>query len=263
VLTPRPIDPERLHLINTPLTLRLATEVDWLSGWADSIRQAVETGATYSAGFPLDPVEDYNRFGQQYQGPVVLITDALCYSTTDIFAAGFQDHTIGRILGTSGNTGAGGANVWALELLSQLLPEEGSPFGALPQGASFRVSIRRTTRVGERSGVPVEDLGIVPDERHELTKNDLLNSNEDLIAHAGKMLAGLPAYALSAEARDGRVTATTKGLSRIDAYVDGRPVLSLDVDDGENTFELAATSGLLELRGFDRDALAASRRLSL
>jgi hypothetical protein len=263
VLTPRPIDPERLHLINTPLTLRLATEVDWLSGWSDSIRQAVETGATYSAGFPLDPVEDYNRIGQQYQGPVVLITDALCYSTTDIFTAGFQDHVVGRILGTSGNTGAGGANVWALELLSQLLPKKDSPFGALPQGASFRVSIRRTTRVGDRSGVPVEDLGIVPDERHELTKNDLLSGNEDLIAHAGKMLADLPAYGLSAAADNGQITATTKGLSRIDAYVDGRPVLSLDVDEGENTFQLAATSGLLELRGFDGDTLAASRRLSL
>ena len=37
--------------------------------------------------------------GQTYHGPVVLITDALCYSTTDIFAAGFQDHDLGFVLG--------------------------------------------------------------------------------------------------------------------------------------------------------------------
>ena len=27
-----------------------------------------------------------------HQGPVVLVSDALCYSTTDIFVAGFQDN---------------------------------------------------------------------------------------------------------------------------------------------------------------------------
>ena len=42
----------------------------------------------------------------------MLVTDAFCYSTTDIFAAGFQDHEIGTILGCHDNTGAGGANVW-------------------------------------------------------------------------------------------------------------------------------------------------------
>ena len=45
-----------------------------------------------------------NLFGQRYYGPVALIIDALCYSTTDIFAAGFQDHEIGPVIGTT--TGA-------------------------------------------------------------------------------------------------------------------------------------------------------------
>jgi len=34
-----------------------------------------------------------------------------CYSTTDMFAAGFKDHGIGKILGVDNDTGAGGANV--------------------------------------------------------------------------------------------------------------------------------------------------------
>jgi C-terminal processing protease CtpA/Prc len=42
------------------------------------------------------------RSGQKYFGPVILIIDALCYSTTDMFAAGFQDHNIGEVLGADG-----------------------------------------------------------------------------------------------------------------------------------------------------------------
>ena len=40
------------------------------------------------------------------------------------FAAGFQDHGLGPILGVSGNTGAGGANVWTHDLLRDLWPGE-------------------------------------------------------------------------------------------------------------------------------------------
>ena len=68
---------------------------------------ALQTGSTFSAGFPISPPEDCNAIGQKYFGPVVLVTDALCYSTTDIFAAGFQDHQIGPVLGVDGNTTTG------------------------------------------------------------------------------------------------------------------------------------------------------------
>jgi Peptidase family S41 len=269
VLTPRAIEPERLAFVNTPLTFRLARENDFISQWTDSIAQAVETGSTFSLGFPIEPDEEYNRIGQQYQGPVVLITDALCYSTTDIFAAGFQDHRIGPILGTSGNTGAGGANVWTHDLLSQLITGPDSPFEELPSGASFRVSIRRTTRVGDRAGVPVEDLGVVPDEIHQLTKRDLLEGNQDLFERAGALLAGTRAYALTVdtEPEDAglQVKATTRNLSRIDVSVNTRPVLTVDVADGENGFEVAAVGDgdTVELRGFDGERLAACRRIEL
>ena len=45
----------------------------------------------------------------------------------------------------------------------------------------MRVAIRRTTRVKDNVGQPVEDLGVKPDQMHRLTRNDLLNENEDLI----------------------------------------------------------------------------------
>ncbi len=132
VLTPRPIDPERFAFIVSPLTRQLCEVLTWLSDWKDSIVEAVETGAAFSHGFPLVPVAACNDRGQKYQGPVVLVTNARCYSATDIFSAGFQDHEIGTILGTSGATGAGGANVWDHELLLSLLPGLDSPFRACP-----------------------------------------------------------------------------------------------------------------------------------
>lgn len=268
VLTPRAIEPERLHFINTPLTARLTRDNDFIAQWSESVAQAVETGATYSLGFTIDSEEEANRIGQQYYGPVLLITDALCYSTTDIFAAGFQDHEIGPILGTSANTGAGGANVWTHELLSQLLPGDDSPLRPLPAGASFRVSIRRTTRVGARSGVPVEDLGVVPNEVHRMTRTDVLEGNKDLLERAGQLLADLPGYslALETEAENGSVAVkvSTKNVSRLDASVDTRPLLSVDVDADETTFEVPAGEGrVLELRAYDGDRFAACRRVTL
>jgi C-terminal processing protease CtpA/Prc len=269
ILTPRPIEPAPFGFINTPLTLRLAQKTAFLEEWRDSIAQAVEIGTTYSLGFPIDAAQDVNDRGQQYEGPVVLVVDALCYSTTDIFAAGFRDHEIGPVLGTNGNMGAGGANVFTHDLLRQLLGKDGSPLGPLPGGASFRVAIRRTTRVGKNAGVPLEDLGVVPDEVHQMTRRDLLEDNHDLLERAGAMLAGLPAHALTVEtSKVGdhvEVKATTKKLTRLDLFVDSRPLESRDVADGETTFELPGSAGprLLELRGYDGDKLGACRRIQL
>jgi hypothetical protein len=95
--------------------------------------------------------------------------------------------------------------------------------------------------------------------------DDVLNENEDLLARAGEMLAALPKRALSAELAGTEITVTTKGISRLDAYVDRRPRRTLDVTDGETTFELGAEAGLaslLELQGYDGAELVAARRVS-
>ncbi len=292
VLAPRRIEPEPLQLVNTPLTLELCRrhapspfnalvpgfDLD-LGPWVGSIDQSIQTGAIYSRGFPITTAESANAIGQQYHGPVVLITNARCYSATDIFAAGFQDHEIGPILGTDDNTGAGGANVWTHGLLSILFseaappfaPVPGSPFQDLPHGADMRVAFRRNLRVGERAGTPLEDLGVQPDFRHHMTRADLLHGNVDLIARAGEILAGLPVRALAIQATaspDGSlaVEATTGGTDRLDVYLDGRPQTSLDVVDGANAFTLPSPAGsasVLRLDGFASGELVAARRLTL
>jgi Peptidase family S41 len=271
VLTPNRIEPTLLSFINTPLTLELCQKNAFIKQWTPSIKEAIETSEAYSQGFPVDDPTQSNRVGQRYQGPVLLITDALCYSATDIFAAGFQDNRVGVVLGVHARTGAGGANVWTHELLRQLLPGAGSPFTPLPKGASFRVAIRRVMRVGLSAGVPLEDLGVSADKRHDMTKNDLLNANEDLIKKAAGLLAQQPVFSLQATvgpvaAGVRTVTAQTAGIDRVDALVDGRPRQSADVQNGTNQFAIPKPgSGAhhLELRGFRADALKVVLHLDL
>jgi C-terminal processing protease CtpA/Prc len=153
--------------------------------WVPSINLALETGEIYSQGFPLTADQQANSsINYRYPGKVVLLIDPLCYSTTDIFTAGFQDHGIGKIIGTSGHTGAGGANVWTYDFFADL-----PGFGVLPKGVSFRTAIRRSTRVKANAGVPLEDLGVQPDDIHLMTRRDILQSNADLIDKAGKFLS--------------------------------------------------------------------------
>jgi hypothetical protein len=188
----RPVEAERLHFINTELTLDIAKS-DALGGfakqWQRSIELSLLTAAVYSQGFPIESPEATNQIGRQYDGNVILITDARCYSTTDIFAAGFQDNKIGLILGVDGNTGAGGANVFTHDLVQTVLAGPESPIEPLPNGANMRVAIRRTTRVGDNTGLPLEDIGVIPDEIHQLTHNDLMNGNPDLINEAARILS--------------------------------------------------------------------------
>ena len=203
LLTPHKIEPELFEFVNSPLNLeicRTAPKIEGLAQWRDSIAQSILIGSSYSLGFPLTSRELCNDTGQRYYGPVILITDALCYSTTDMFAAGFQDHNIGDVLGVDGNTGAGGGNVWDHnDLLNVMSSTAKSPYSRLPSNAGMRVALLRSLRVGTRAGTPLEDLGVIPDDRHYMTKDDLLESNVDLINYAAKKFAQKPVRQLSVE----------------------------------------------------------------
>jgi C-terminal processing protease CtpA/Prc len=249
LFTPRRIKPELFEFINTPLNLeicRTAPKDNGLARWAESISEAVVTGATYSMGFPLTSDEMCNDIGQVYYGPVLLITDALSYSTTDIFAAGFQDNEVGEILGTSDNTGAGGANCWDFdELIENSRRVSRSPIKPLPRDASLRIAIRRSLRVGEKEGRPLEELGITPNRRYYMTKLDLIGHNDDLIAEAVRHLRTKPVHSLSVQPVEGKrrtfkIAASSnvgrahahKKIYRIDISVNGWPYRSLMATNG-------------------------------
>ena len=201
------------------------------------------------------------------------MTDARCYSATDIFAAGFQDHEIGPVLGVDDNTGAGGANVWTHGLLKQLLelpaPDPDSPYRALPRQANMRVSIRRTLRVGAQSGTPLEDLGVVPNMRHHMTRDDLLADNKDLLDRAGALLADMPVRRLDIEAvpdaGELRVDLAVANVDRADIYLDGRPRASVDTPTGEAsvTVPTADQPAVVRAEGFADGKLVAARTVAI
>jgi hypothetical protein len=250
LFTPNIIEPELFEFLNTPLNFQICKSApdDWdLQRWLPSIADSVLTGATYSAGFPLTLEPLCNGTGQVYYGPVVLITDALSYSATDIFAAGFQDNDVGPILGTGGNTGAGGANFWSLDDL--LRAQKGNPtcpFKKLPKGAEMIVAMRRSIRVGLRAGSPLEEFGVTPDVLHLMTKRDLLHDNVDLLARAGRLIQQRPSYQLamkptSSDGTSGMVVSAAskvpsskarRKIARLDVYVNGRPAHSIDAENG-------------------------------
>jgi hypothetical protein len=269
-----------VQFINTPLNLRIVRKhatnpagID-LGPWLPSMNQALETGSVYSGAFPITPIDGANAVGQRYSGPVVLIIDARCYSATDIFAAGFQDHAIGPVLGVDDNTGAGGANVWTLSLLKQLLevptPEPSSPYKDLPGGAGMRVAIRRTLRVGPVAGTPVEDLGVSPDVRHRMTAHDVLQGNVDLLERAGQLLAAIPVRRLGVTATSGAagtlvVQIQSANLDRADIFVDNRPRLTVDLAGPSTNVTVSGVPGAVSVRvdGYAGGTLAAARKVAV
>lgn len=268
-LTPRRVVPEPTQFITTPRTLELCNAVPDMQPWAPSIAQAVETAAQYSTGIALSPPDIVNSVGQLYHGPVVLITDALCYSACDMFAAGFADHEIGTILGVDTNTGAGGANVLDHNRLLQIWTD--GPLEPLPEGAQLRVSLRRTLRVGASAGQPVEDLGIRPDEIHAMTRDDLIEGNRDLLERAGEILArgAVRVFDVALTETDDagtHIAVTARGLDTIDIYVAGRPhAAAVPAPDGTNTLTLQlddADTGQIRLEGFADGRLVAARLLT-
>jgi hypothetical protein len=140
----------------------------------------------------------------------------------------------------------------------------------LPKNASFRVAVRRCTRVGKRTGALVEDLGVIPDAVHRVTKRDVLNGNVDLINRAGEILATLPVQTVAARVQSAvapvKVEVTTENVDRLDLFINTRPYGSFDVVDGNRSIDLPPLVGglnTLELRGFRNDQLVASTRVRL
>jgi C-terminal processing protease CtpA/Prc len=193
----RPIEPERLYLVSTPLTLQLCQlqkdnpDLGPKGGapWIKSIQRSMQTGAPYSASFPYtDPAACNVKDAPHYPGPVIVITDGLTRSAAEVFAAGFQDHG-GKILGVHATTSGAGSNARKHSAFAKYFRKaKRSPFKQLPGGADFLVAFRRYLRVGPESGNDIEDFGVRCDYRHRMTRADLLNDNVDLIRRAVEIL---------------------------------------------------------------------------
>jgi hypothetical protein len=194
------------------------------------------TAAQFLPSPPLQPRAAYNALGQAYQGPVVLLVDALSYSAADVFAASFQDHDLGPVVGPDPQTGGGGGNVWPYEGIRRLAGAGRRMPRRLPGGASFDVAVRRTTRVARRAGATLEDRGVVlAGDPLPLTSADVLGDNRLLLAAALGALPDPPRpcrLRVSYRARSRCFTLDTEGLARVDVVVDRRPLASVAEPDG-------------------------------
>ena len=262
-LTARPVEPEPTQFAATALNLRLCRTDDGLTAWVRSLDQALDSGADHSAAVPLTPPEFLRAVPQAYFGPVVLVTNARCYSAADIFAAGFQDAGIGPVLGVDGNTGAGGGNVWRMEHL--LDAGEGFPFQRLPGDADLSFVIRRLLRVGPNAGTPLEDYGVIADVRHLPTRRDVTGGDADLMAAAAGLLGKGVARRFDVELTEtgGDLTATFSvlGVDRADIGAAGRPCVSVDLgaNPGPVPVPVTATPESVRVDGYAGGELVAVR----
>jgi hypothetical protein len=254
LLTPKTIQPLPAQFIISPLSVEICGLLEEYRRWGESMHQA---GAQYSDGFCVTPPDYCNDKGQKYTGPSVLIINGRCFSTADIFAASYQDHAIGTVLGTDERTGAGGAEVVNHSALCDkihkaTLQQEKKPelgLASLGKGiGDIRIAFRRFLRVGKQAGTPIEDVGVKSDELHFLTKDDVLGSlNHDLIERAADLLAHKPTYTLrlneKPEVLPGNgivLDVATRNLDTIQAYVGDKRFLALSnpIKDGSHRLHM-------------------------
>ena len=183
MLTDAAIVPVNFHVANTPVLqdflrslkkrdsglkgdaiVRAIQVAKDLKPWIDDVEN-FDPNSLLSPGHPLTDPQAANAIGQIYRGKCALLVDALSYSSADIFAAGFQDHNIGPVIGTDRNTGGGGANVWTQDDIALHLADHPQfpDVTLLPREATLSLAIRRCTRVGNQAGIPIEDLGVTAD----------------------------------------------------------------------------------------------------
>jgi hypothetical protein len=190
LFTDATIEPTRFSLIATPLTRQMADSPFnrlELEAWSQSLQDAVSTGELYAQPLPLTDPSWCNDRGRRYPGPSVAVVDANTYSSGDLFAAGWVDHGIGPLVSVGHATGAGGANVWTSSQLRDALSGTDHQQPRMPAGTGFTIAFRRAIRSGTGDGIPIEDLGI-PGIPYEMTKNDLMHSNRDLLLSCTRLL---------------------------------------------------------------------------
>jgi hypothetical protein len=276
MLTPGRITPSRFHYANTAAVLAMLRKLkaapdaadfetqSALEAWLDNAaNQPLETGPRLTSGHPLTSAEEANDTGQVYHGPVALLIDALTYSAADIFAAGFQDHRIGPVMGVDERTGGGGANSWTYEeVITNLKSVAGIPLPELPAGATLTLAIRRCSRLDDR---PVEDVGVRVDiPSPPESAEEVLNGYPGLLRRACRELSRIPARRIDAaqvEALpDGRVSVSVRArnLDLLKFLLDGAPALSTPAaHDTEVELTLPAVAGespsALRIEGYTLD----------
>jgi hypothetical protein len=267
LFTPNTVAPNRFSFLATSMTRAmagLAQNQDELSHWRPSLDDAVVTGEPYSLAYPITDAGACNDIGQVYGGPVVAIVDPNTSSAGDLFAAGFVDNGIGPLISVGEATGAGGANVWMADDVTNALQGWAAAPGPLPGGVGYTLAVRRATRAGPSDGAAIEDVGVRGNASYAMTRRDLTGSNEDLLAFATTWVLGLPRTALSYDepVADGEpLVVRMGGVDRLDVAVDGSLQASRTITSGPVRVELPTGWSEVDLRASAAGTLVQRRVL--
>lgn len=266
IFTPNPVQPTKFALRTTSTTAEMARAVfnrEELGVWSNSLTTAESTGEPYSAHIPITSMEQCSNIGQRYGGPVVVICDANTYSSGDLFAAGVVDNGIGPLVCVGDATGAGGANVWSARDLVDALRPTKLPLPRFPKGVDFQMSVRRAVRSGAADGALIEDGGVAG-QRYDMTGNDVVNGNRDLIEHCARILATQPWTRMNVKRLASGIEVETVGLDRIDVYVSGHPACPSTpvARDGKHLLKLrVGKHETVEIVGFSQETVRQKRRI--
>jgi hypothetical protein len=264
LFTPNRIRPTRFSFAATDLTRAMASarQNGHLRQWAESLNDAVASGVMHSRSIPLTSPQRCNNRGQVYPGPVVALVDANTYSAGDLFAAGFVDNHVGKLVCTDTATGGGGANIWTPSQVDAALLNTDFDLSGIGE-ASYTVAIRRAVRIGDISS-EIEDVGVTASFRRPLTKRDLVDKNRDLLDYACRLLDTEVRTDLRYEIVDPELGVRVDGLSRVELDVDGSP-RSTAVPDEAGRAVLALPDHWrqheLELLGYAGETLRQRRKV--
>ncbi|HEV7279522.1 MAG TPA: S41 family peptidase [Pirellulaceae bacterium] len=144
--------------------------------------------------------------------------------------------------------------------------DDGALLGDLPDEISLEIPVRRSTRIGPQSGMPIEDLGIIVDHCFALTLRDVVESNVDLLGKACELLSAQPprSFVWDVQAKQGdvlEVRCRVSGIDRIDFYDDVRPLRSLHVQDNAVDLSFEEPIERLVAKAYFGTELVGTRRL--
>jgi len=110
--------------------------------------------------------------------------------------------------------------------------------------------------------LPIEDLG-VRGIAYEMTLDDLLYENRDLIAFCAGLLSRIPRTAMKVQIDERTVSITTRGLDELETYMNGRSFEAVRrISDGAHQLPRPHAE-IIELVGRRNGEICQRRRLVL
>ena len=243
LFSPSAIEPTTVRMLANSMNREIFIKANGEENrWSESVKTAMAEGKAFAGPLAITPVSEANDMGQVWFRPVVVLTDANCYSACDLFAAEMKDSGAGVLIGLNASTGGGGANVMEYNTFHALFADGGeNPFLPLPHRQNMRVSWRQVIRSGKGSGKLIEDAGVESDFVVPLVPADIGAESKEMMRTLHRIIDKLsPQFQSSlGERRGGLVLlkngSTAKwienvqGVDALELLIEGKTVASFNV----------------------------------